>query len=388
MIWVRKGFVHLLSLVLFFALVGGVLAGSISLTFGHPAKMESWLDQSGLYKSFTATAIKQADDLTNSSANNQANSAGVSLNDAAVQQAAESAFPASLLQQDVTTVLNSNYAWLEGKTSTPAFSIDLMTAKQSFARQVGQNVQMHLSSLPVCTTAQLAAEEQASTNDPLSLTCRPANLDPLTEGTSVTQQLANNTNFLNKPIITANSISPNTNQSKPYYQRLSFAPKVYRLATKLPWVLGAVAVLCAVGIIFVAPRKRKGLRRVGIVLMEAGIILVAIKFIADTLVKKLETKIFNQASIGQLQQSLTNFVQHAESQLVKLPFYGGIVFVILAIIIFVVLLSTRHRSTKLQQTAATIIPKTTAQPDQPQPAAPPSTGGNDKPRPKRPRLIQ
>jgi hypothetical protein len=386
MIWLRKGVVHLLSLILLSALLTGTLAASIDIAFSHPAKLEDWLSQSGLYSSFVNDAIKQASNSTN---NGQ--SSGVSLNDVAVQQAAQAAFSPTLLQQDVNTVLNSNYAWLQGKTTTPNFLINLSAAKTDFAQKVGQYAEAHLASLPVCTNAQLVATEQQLNNDPLSVTCRPASVSPAAEGASVTQQLQNGSGFLSNPVITAKSINPNGgNAAQPYYQKLSFAPRAYRAATQLPWAFGGLAVLCIVGIVFIAPRKRRGLRRVGYVLLVAGILLVAMKFVIDSLFKRFESTAFNNSSIGPLQQALTSFAHRVETQLVNVNMYFGIAFAVLAVAIFITLILSRNRNTSISlrpaKTAATT--KANAAPLSETTDNSATTPPDKASKPKRPRLIQ
>ena len=401
MIWVRKGIVHLLASVLFLSLLTGTLAASITIAFSHPAKLEAWLSQSNLYSSFVSNAIKQANNTTNNGQpGSNSGSGGISLNDVAVQQAAQSAFSPSLLKQDVNTVLNSNYAWLQGKTSTPNFAIDLTAAKASFAQKVGQYVQARLTGLPVCTAAQLPTAEQQLNDDPLSLTCRPAVLSPAAEGASVTQQLETKSGFLSNSTITASSINPNGGSStRPYYQKLSYAPKAYQAATKLPWELGGLVVLSAVGIFFIAPTKRRGLRRIGYMLLLAGVLLVAMKFVADAVFKRVETKAFNNSTIGPLQQSLTAFAHRVESQLVNVNMDAGIAFIVLAVAIFVFLIITHSRSSASRPAKDEARPAAAMSADPPSVAD--STDGDaaphtdvepvdpaSPPKPKRPHLIQ
>jgi hypothetical protein len=334
MIWLRKGLVHLLSLFLLVALIGGALATSAELSLTHPAKLENWLSQSNLYDHFVSNAIDQSQKSTG----NQSGS--VSLGDTVVKQAAESAFSTQLLQKDVNTFLDSNYAWLQGKTSTPNFTIDLSGAKQNFANAVGQYVTTYSANLPVCSSAQLAKDQNI---DPLAAVCLPQGVNAQAAGAQVTQQLTSSSGFLSNPVITASSINPNQNShSQPYYQRVSQLPKIYRLATKLPLALGGLAVLITLAIVFIAPRKRKGVRRVAAVLVVSGIVLVVIKFAADYAVKKVEHQVFNNANIGQLQQSLTNFAQRVESSLVKTDMIFGIAFIAAALIIFGILIKTRQ----------------------------------------------
>jgi hypothetical protein len=389
MLWLRKGVVYFLSLVLLLSLLGVALATGADSAFSHPNKIEAWLSQSNIYSHFVAQVTSQAQQSTGG------NNSSVALTDVEVQQAAKSAFNTQLLQQDVNVFIDSNYAWLEGKTSVPDFNIDLGPAKQTFAQTVGSYVATYLNGLPVCSPTQLAQLGSTANADPLSLSCRPATLDPQTEGTQIAQQLSTSTNFLSDPVLTANNISPTQNHQvrQPYYQRLSQAPRLYRAAVRLPVFSLIVALLSALGIVVLAVSRRRGVRRIGEVLLVSGIVLVAIKFIADAAFKHLEDHIFNTSSVGQLQQSLTDFGHHVESQLVKVDLWFGIAFLVLAIIIIGTVLATRQRMPKTPKPEKLPIPKvdngsnnqeaTSTASSFPTPPAKPQP-----PRPKPPKLIQ
>jgi len=381
MVWLRKGIVGLLSLLLLVGLVGGALATSGNMAFTHPDKIESWLSQSHFYDSFITNEIDQAQKSTDNRSGSQ-----VSLNDPAVKAAAQKAFSPQLLQQDVTTVLNSNYAWLQGKASTPNFNIDLTGVKQNFANQVGQAVETRFASLPTCTTTQLvqlAGLSQSLQNvDPLNIPCRPPTVTPQAEAVLVKQDVLSNNSFLgSNPAITANNANPSlTNQSQPYYQKLSAAPELYRVSVALPWVYAVVALISIIGIVFIALSKRRGLRRIGVVLLEAGVVLVAIKVLADKALPRLESRAL--ANAGTLKPSLTGFLQRAESQLTKIDLWFGIAYLVLTVAILIYLLTTRNRNRTPRP--ATPPPARTLETKEsilPEPVDP-------SPGPKPPRLVQ
>lgn len=398
MIWLRKGFVLFLSLILLLSLLGVALSTSTSNTLGKPKKIETYLSQSKLYDHFIDYTADQA---KKSNGDND-QSGSVSLSDSAVQQAAQQAFPSSLIQQSVNTFIDSNYAWLEGKTATPSFKIDLSSQKETFAQKVGRYVKNYTAGLPVCTTAQAAAEQG---KDPLTATCRPPQLTPEQAGAQVTQRISNTGDFLSNPVITASSVNPKgNNQSKPYYVKLSQLPKAYRLGQKLPYIFGALSLLCAIGIIFISLSRRRGWRRVGFMLLTAGIILIVLKFVADFIVKKAEHRVFNNANVGQLQRSLTDFAHRVESNLVKTDLIFGIAFLVLAAIILGYLAKTRQKAARMPTDISGIIAEEPATPltlsgkrfRRPGSSSAgqgvadrPSNDGSEPPKPKRPpRLIQ
>lgn len=383
----RKFGVFLLSVILFIGLLGLAFSTSSNIAFTHPAKIKSWLNQSNLYGNFVADAIKQAEKTAGG------DSSTISLNDAAVQQIAQSTFTSGSLQNNVNTFVDSNYAWLQGKSSTPNFRIDLTNAKQTFAQRVGNYVQTYLTNLPVCSDTQLS-EINPQTADPLTLTCRPATMNPATEAAQVTDQIANSGAFLSNPVITASTIDPKADsESQPYYQNLSGLPQVYQFGTKLPWIASLVALASTVGVIFVSKRHRNGVRSVGIVLALAGLVLVSTKFVSDQAFSKVQHHVFNNTDIGQLQKALTAFMHHAEDQLVKVDLWFGIAYLVLAIIILIAMRSTRQRQLKpsfLNNEPAS-APVALKEKPIPKPTAKVGSAASAQPKPRRPkppRLIQ
>ena len=326
MIWLRNTVVYLLSSLLFIALFATVLATTINVVLDNPGKVETWLDQSGVYTGFVNTAVNRA-----KTSSGDSSGGGISLSDAAVQQAAQAAFSTSVLKLDVNKFLDGNYAWLQGKVAKPNFVIDLSGSKQLFAKQVGQYVTAHLASLPICTYAQSLNYQNI---DPLTATCKPSNISAASEGSKITEKLSGAT-FIENPVITAETFgnSATSGKNQPYYEKFSVAPKIYQWATKAPLILGAISVVSALGVVFISRNKRKGLRRVATTLAFAGIIFIASKFVLDAVTKTVEKSLFKNSNIADMQQSLTTFINLVESEITKIYLYFGISFVIIAAVI-------------------------------------------------------
>ncbi|MEK7059238.1 MAG: hypothetical protein AAB971_00555 [Patescibacteria group bacterium] len=344
--WLRKGFVGLLSIILLITLVGIASTANLVHNLSQPNKLEAWLHDSKLYDHVVASALDQS-----KNSDNSGGSGSISPSDPEVSQAAVDAFSPQLIEQGVNTFLNSNYAWLSGKTDKPDFVIDLSDAKQQFAKRVGDAAYKHLASIPVCTSAQL--EQIQLPANPLTVNCRPAELSPQTESARVAEEISNN-DFLSKPVITASNLSQGEQggSSKPYYEKLSVAPKAYRLALFAPLILSVLAPLLALGIVFMSRDRRKGVRRVGIIILEAGIILLATKFVADFSVNRLQAKLLNDPSLSQLKQPLSDFIHQVESQLVQFNLLFGILFVVLAVVIFVILFRAKAQKPKPRNAAS------------------------------------
>ncbi len=332
---VRKATVYLFALLLFGALINTAVFTSTNATLTKPEKIESYLGDSQIYSHFISYVTDQAEKALGD--NDQ--SGTVSLSDAAIQSAAEAAFPKEFVQSQINAVIDTNYSWLEGKTSAPNFRIDLTTQKQEFAKKVGEYAKTYVATLPVCTTAQ---QVQQNTGSILSATCRPAELTPESAQALVTEQVASAGNYLANPVITPANINPDAAAAaQPYYDKPSSAPDAYQTTLKLPYVLAGFSVLFALAVVFISRERRKGLRLVGIVLLLAGTSLVAVKFIANAIFKHAETRIFNDSTVGQLQRALTDFAQRVETSVVRTELWFGIAFLLMAAIIFGILAGTR-----------------------------------------------
>jgi hypothetical protein len=345
----RKLVVFLLSVLLYIVIVGAATATSITLVFSQPTKLENMLAQSKLYDNLVSNVLEQVN-------TSQANSTGgIATTDQAVQTAAEEAFNPTELQKDVNIVIDANYAWLQGKTDKPVFTIDLSSAKQTFATNVGSSVTTYLAELPVCTNTELVSINYAEA-DPLTVTCRPASIDPTTAGANVTAELLSSDSFMKQTTFTADDLGQNG--STPYYQKASFAPTVYHYATFAPYVGLGLIILLSVLILFIAPRKRNGVRSLAIVYLISGIVLVSGKFAADYAVKHINISHINflgnnsnSNTVGPLEESVNNFVVRVVHAVTINYAYIGAFLIVLSLIGFACLLFTRKRRKPRRETA-------------------------------------
>jgi len=365
---------HVLSVLLFVFLILAAWSAALTITFSKPAKLESWLNQSKLYDHFVATALEQSQKSVQ--ANQSPNNSGLDINDPAVQDAAKAAITPDVLQKSVNTFLDANYTWLEGKTAKPDFSIDLTGVKAALAANLGAYAQKRAIGLPKCINLVQAAQQ----TDFLTATCLPPSITPTAAAKAVEQQVADSQDFLANPVITAQTFSPNgqqTNQqSQPYYQRASFLPAAYRFATSLPWLTTLLALLCAAGVILLAAPRRKGFRRVATLLMSTGVIILFLIFISNTIIHRIETKFFTNDKVGQLQQSLVDFAHRAQNALANIDIWFGVSFIVIGFAIYIALHFTKPTASNPETTAAPDEPPTD-KPEQPQ-----------TPQSKRPTLVQ
>lgn len=365
-------------------------------TFSNPDKLETWLGQSGFYESFVTNALKETEAGAGSDAS------GLTYTNPDVKAAADSAFTKEFVQQQVHTFLQSNYGWLEGKADKPNFKLDFTAAKQQFAANIGTTVQTRLTGLPECTDGQIARLRAAGTTaiDPLTVPCRPAGLNIAAEAARLQATVAENSQLLPNTVLTQDNLNADkTAQNEPYYERLSWLPKVYQLALVLPYIFAALGIVSLIGIIFASIKRRAGIKKVSVTLLLAGVILVAMKLGTDYALTKLEDVIFpaGTSASGPLQLSLTGFLEHVVRSFTLANFLCGLGFMLAGVVGFAILIATEKpgqatppKTPKTPDGPTELVPTTTEAPTAP--TIPERERLEQPPRPsqppRRPRLIQ
>lgn len=265
----RKSMIGLASFVLFTSLMSFGLGFAFWQVFGHPGPVESALDQADIYDGILANFVQSHQDNT---------TIGVPLTNGSVQTAVQKAFPKSVVEPAVNQAINGVYAWVQGKTATPTFSIDLSSAKANLADYVEQVATQQAATLPVCSNDQLFTELQQVQQNTLSITCRPAQLSSAAIGAYAKQQVLSSS-FLNKPL-TPESLGLTTNgqlkvpsQQSKSTQTIA-APTLYQRLIQDLYASAAVAIIC-IGIIVWQHRDwLRGLRRAGGILGAAGVVCI------------------------------------------------------------------------------------------------------------------
>ena len=256
--------VFLAGLLPFFIFALAIDAGIIKMV-GSSAPIKKILADSGIYSSVISGALDQA----KTSGGDQGG--GVSLTDSAVKQVAENTFTPQFLQQNTEKFLDSVFVWLDGKTPTPDFSIDLSSLKTTFAAEAAKVAEARAATLPVCPTGLSGS---ADSFDVFSATCLPRGLTPAAVAAQVQNGIASGEGFIKEPILSADSLKASGSNQSVFADQLKDTPKVYQKVKKTPVVLGVLALLTTLSIVFLSTSRTRGLRRAGIVFLVVGFVLL------------------------------------------------------------------------------------------------------------------
>ena len=203
-----------------------------------------------------------------------------------VQAAAEKAFNPAVLQGATENFLNGMYAWVQGKTPEPQFTIDLTTPKNDFVKGVTDYAKKRADSLPVCTLQQL---RQLNPNtDLLSVPCLPPGTNTQAEADKFAASFQTGADFLDKPVITNETLTKN-NDGKSISENLSAVPKAYKAIQAAKWLLLVFTVLLGTLLIFGRKNRRAGIRHVAWGLLGIATFLIIAQIIYWFVFDKVNT---------------------------------------------------------------------------------------------------
>lgn len=234
----------------------------------NPNNIKKIVAESGIYNNVLTTALSQKDDQGNPTTI-KIDGDEVATNDPLIIAAANRALPPSLIQQNVEQVIDSFNAWTNSQTATPQFKVDLTAAKADFASDVASGLQAKLASLPACTDGTTVA-----TFNPFTSSCIPNGTTPAATATAVQNNLTSSREFFKNPVFTANDIKDKNGQSVFASDQARSGRSNYDQIKASPVFLAILALLMAVVIFFISSSRRKGIRRIGIVLVINGCLIL------------------------------------------------------------------------------------------------------------------
>lgn len=307
-------------------------AAAVVTVFGTPVNLKTTLKTSGVYEKAVDGVIDQAK-------KDQGEGSAVSdvpIDDPAIQAAIKAALPADFVEQTSSQAIDGLFGWLQGKTQSPQFSIDLNTAKQKLATGVADVAYARASTLPVCTLQQLQTINPSDV-DIFSLPCLPPNVNLQAERDKLANKIASGNEFLEDTTISSEDLPKDNGQTA--FDKASVVPTVYQWLVRLPWILGGVAVLAAAVLVFLHDERRRGILLVGRALLVLGLVLIAIAALANFAIGKVQLQ-----GNGTLQATLTDLVQTLSSQFNAVLTKFGAVYVVVGAVTMLALHFTKPKT--------------------------------------------
>lgn len=310
--------------ILLFSLSISLVALFISLysIMSTPQPVKQALSASGIYSVAVADTLAQQTSGAVSS---------VSTTDPIIQQALKQALPPTFLQDSSNQTIDSVYAWLQGTTPSPTFSIDLTQVKSNFADTLATLIQQKLDALPLCSNL---VAPPASVDDALSFTCMPRGVSSSQLASTVRQEALSNGLFSGTNTISADTFKDS--KGKPVTDSLKIAPQIYHYYTIGLYALPLLTLLLVVAIIFWSSTKRAGIKRVAWIFITTGLGIMILAAIEVWLLHAGISFLNSAASTSTLQDKLYGALEILVTDMRTWWFGAGAAYVIIAIILFIV----------------------------------------------------
>lgn len=360
----RKFAVFLAGTLLLFLLYTTVTASVTVLTF-TPGHLKKWLHDGNVYNTIIDSLTKQGQTaVAATAADDTANNNGEEVK-AAIKQAVTPAF----LQQSTEQFIDGTTPWLEGKTTQPTFNIDVSSVKQTFIQQLADQARAKYAALPVCARGQTP-----DTSDIFNVSCQVPGVSIEPQIQQAIQDFNANKDFLpNATINPTNLESNDSGQQKPVFEQLHNVPTYYKWAHILPYILGTLAIISALVIIFASSERRTGVRRVMIALASTGIILLLTVMVSTYGVNKAQDHIAKSAGPDTVvQNSAVQVIKLVQHDINRNIIIFAAVFLVLAAGLLVYLLFTRPKAPHTPDSPTPPKEKTASVPKTGKPVRPPT----------------
>ncbi len=243
----------------------------------RPTHIKKWLADSGVYNNAPAIVVDSMLKQEKASV----------LKDPAVQNIAKETFSPSFLQSTTEEVIDGTFLWLDQKATKPEFSVDLNQLNNTLSEKIRAYLKARYESLPPCTTPPTVAP------DLFTMTCKPKGAFDID-----TALRAGEGKFLGSNEITSVNVLSGDNfrigggdQKQTIQESFVEAPKVYKNLKLAQIVFGVIALLSALGVVFLSKQRLRGLRKVAITCLSSGVLFGVAIWAGQAGIKKAESKI-------------------------------------------------------------------------------------------------
>ncbi len=311
----------LLRTVLF---VGIPLMGLI-LYFGNANFLESTLKGSGAYEKLVP-AVAQ----TLGASSGQG---GIPFNDPGVEQILNNGFPAPVIEANTNRVIDGLYNWLEGKTPTPQFHVDLTKNRDFVSENISLYAFNRLTKQPLCFTNPPQV-------DPFTSSCLPANFDLNAERTSFAAAI----NQVFPKTVFSGTDLPRLSNGKSVTQDFPRLPTYYRLLHWVPWLFAAMLIGLCVAIVRLCRNQRLGFRLLGRVILSTGVALLITPILYLLAYPRINNALHLQSTNTGLNALMNNVITALSSSFYEFLIKAALIVVNIGLVIVLVEHYTREKN--------------------------------------------
>lgn len=264
---IRKFFYYLAGFAAFLCLLQLPFAFAISSVLSSPDHIDAALKEGGVYDNAVAVALDEA---TKKQSDETAKDV---LADQGVKDAITSSIQPSDVQSASRSAISGIFAWLQGKTDQPEFTIDLSAPASRATEKLGAYAAQRAAGLPTCTIQQLQTVNFQE--NLLSIPCLPPGVSAAQVGQQFSDQAKQQVELLKDPVIDSNQLIKDSDSSQLQDSQL---PEAYQSLHNSKWFTLGLTIILILLLILARRDRLAGIRYVGILLLVAagtlGIVLL------------------------------------------------------------------------------------------------------------------
>jgi hypothetical protein len=234
----------------------GVPLTGLVIYFGQADYLKSTLAGAQTYQSFVPA-------LTQSLGSASKGDQSIPFNDPGVKQIIANGLPADVLEKSTNTVIDGMYNWLEGKTLTPVFRVDLTKNRNYIADNISFYAFNQLTKQPLCMI-------NPSQVNPFTAKCLPSNFSLDQERQSFRDTLDQ---VFPKTVFTANDL-PKGSAAGSFASTYSKLPEIFKWLKIAPLLLGILGIGLCAAVVRLCRTTRLGFRLLGSVTLSTGMALL------------------------------------------------------------------------------------------------------------------
>lgn len=269
-------------------------------------------------------------------------SLGESGGDPLITAAVESAVSGDRLQQTLEPLIEGTYAWLDGTTAQPEFSLAVEPIKTNFVSTLTSALEARAASLPPCTSAA-----QFSGEDIYSYTCIPPGTDVNAAINDAVSRVVSNASLFSDQLVADGTISASDAAqfgiNDPSQNLPSSLPSSYQFLLGGQWYFVAATVLTIAGMLSLSKSWLYGLRKVGVLLVVNGVFVLItgllLSFVGGSLIPTTSVEV-TASTVNALEQASRVILVDSASTL-KVVGVGATIVGIIAIVVSSVVLNKR-----------------------------------------------
>lgn len=250
-------------------LLGAVSSYAFNQTLGKQAYVQQTLREARVYASISNAVVVAAQ--------------GPETEESVITEALRQTFSAEEIEKVLDPVIVSMYDWLEGEVKQPDFSVSFLEARTSFETTLKQKLEERAASLPACTSAA-----QLTVTDIATAECIPPGTDVHALIDDAVARVVNTADVFSDEAVSDGRVEAeeveDLNIQAPQTEELPTWPgQAYRFTKNGVWFFAAGALLTGVGVVFLSSRKLGGARKLSVLLLINGLVLVIVGYGSQTL---------------------------------------------------------------------------------------------------------